>query len=177
MHTLQYCCPADFFPAGCRWRNVGALPSTRLAAFSNDEGKAAARETWRVQQYEYWDDVAEDWVSEQPAACRLRPLALQEWQGSPGWQQLQLEQQEVPSKQQQPPELPGLQHHYQQQHQEQQFEEPQRQQQEQRWPASGGGCSEAACMYTNLWYNQGRFYFLSEGQAAQKGNWAMSKNR
>lgn len=139
------CClpgPADFFPTDCCWRTVGMLPRPALSS-----NKTAMRHMWRIQHYEYWAPPLQAWVAEQPAACRLQPLPLQEW----------LQRQGGPLLEEQP-------------------------QLGQRRPlerlASGRRCEQAYCIFTNLWYNGGRFYFLRDGEhKATTGPMLTSRNR
>lgn len=46
------------FPVGCKWRAV--------------QHKGRKKEFWAVEEYEYYDEARERWVSQQPAACFVR---------------------------------------------------------------------------------------------------------
>lgn len=144
--------PPDFFPQGCRWRTLGSLPATGMST-----NRTVAKQTWEAPgvRNEYWDPAAQAWTGEQPPGCRLRTLPPGQWLAGGGGQ----------------PGAAG-----------QQGARVSGQQVRQRdWPwdgpVSGVQCEVAYCMYTNLWYSGGLFYFLAEERDNVGKGWQMSRSR
>ncbi len=83
-HVAQHGPAGPFRPAGCRWRERrelapctgGCDPATvpkRGMAFGGFEA------IWRCHGYEWWDEAQQVWTVDQPAACRLQSIGMDEW--------------------------------------------------------------------------------------------------
>lgn len=111
--NISYKPSLGIFPRGCKWRDVLT------------EGSAAV-------QYEYWDAASQQWLQQQPAACRLQgyaaPGAPEPWKFHKNNPRTEV----VPST-----------HHV---------------------------------TYRNLWFNNGRWYALVDGDR-QVASWKFSKNQ
>ena len=90
------------FPDGCQWRD--AFNSTKP-------------NFWDIRHYEYWDESTNEWVKNQPAACRL---TLEQPSSDYAWKNAS---------------------------------------------RSGFHCTAEYCIINNMWYNQGRFFYLTDDEA------------
>lgn len=83
-HVAQHGPAGSFWPAGCRWREQSKLaPRTGGCdpATVPQLGKAFGgfEAVWRCHGYEWWDEAQQAWTPEQPAACRLQAVGADEW--------------------------------------------------------------------------------------------------
>ena len=98
---------AGIFAQGCRWRDA---PLERTTATTSES-------FWDVQHYEYWNESTQTWSSEQPNACRLRPVPFNSSL--------------VENKSNK--------------------------------PSTRRRCAgDDYCVFENLWYSQGKFYYLTD---------------
>lgn len=194
-HVAQHGPAGSFWPAGCRWRERseraprtgGCDPATvpqRGAAFGGFEA------VWRCHGYEWWSEAQGAWTSEQPAACRLQTVGVDVWAAA----MAQLQQEGNASAQVGGQQISTWALQDALQHEQQGSNKmaaavaaaatPINAQAPQSPHSSRGmgtqvRCAPAYCVFKNLFYRGGRFFFVQEpGSPTQLAfPWQLGRNR
>jgi hypothetical protein len=201
--------PADyFFPAGCRWREVGPRPTSGACDPRNVKQRGALfgglESVWSCHRYEYLSNASLEWTQEPPTECHLQAVPLVTWGDDRA--ALQLGNSSVAWGSSSRMSTWGLEHWLSQQKQEQQEQkhfEQQQQEEEQEAATAGsqaymGGngrqartlsradvasdvrCTGRHCLFRNLWYSGGQFYFLQDPRSPTHlppRQWQLGRNR
>ena len=197
--------PADsFFPASCQWREVGPRPTSGACDPRNVKQRGALfgglESVWSCHRYEYLSNASKEWTQEQPAECRLQTVPLVTWARDRA--ALQVGNSSVAWGSSSTMSTWGLEQWLSQQKQEQQEKQHHKRQEQEaaeagshahiggtgRQPctlsstdvASDVRCTGSHCLFRNLWYSGGHFYFLQDTRSPTHlppRQWQLGRNR
>ena len=167
-HHVQRHGPAhSFFPAGCRWREVGPRPASSACDPRNVKQRGTLfgglESVWSCHGVEYLSSDGQEWVREQPAECRLQAVPLATWAGDRA--ALRLGNSSVSWGSSSTMSTWGLEQWLSQQRQT---------------VASDVRCAGSYCLFRNLWYGGGQFYFLQDPHSPTQlppRLWQVGRNR